>query len=300
MPLTPQYREQWVEVGGVRTRYFDAGAGEPVLLLHGGTIGDRSAAANAEEWEYNFPAIVEAGYRAIAVDKLGQGFTANPARDEDYSMRGQVRHMAQFMETQGGGPFHVIGHSRGGYVACRLTLEYPELVRSCVIIDSNTCAPGLGRNEIVFACDPHPPGSRASSEWVFRNYSYRPDHVTAAWLDTVDRILALEKHQVAVRKMHDEGLADSVFLISLAADRDELFARLAQEALLRPVLVVWTFNDPTATLDQGYRLYELIARHQSRCQMHVVNEAGHFAHREQPAVFNRVVREFLWGVRDGV
>jgi len=299
MPLQ-QYGEKWMDVGGIRTRYFEAGSGEPVLMMHGGTIGDASGAANAEEWEHNFPAIVEAGYRAIAVDKLGQGYTGNPLRDEDYSMRGQVAHMAQFMKALGHSAFHLIGHSRGGYVACRLTLEYPELVSSCVIVDSNTCAPGMGRNEIVFACNPHPQGSREASKWIFQGYSYRHDHVTDEWLSAVEKILAQEKYQVAVRKMNKEGLADTVFSPSLCHDRDELFARLEDQGLLRPILLIWAFNDPTATMDQGYRLYDLIARHQARCQMHVVNEAGHFSYREQPAAFNRVVKEFLQGVAHGI
>jgi pimeloyl-ACP methyl ester carboxylesterase len=295
-----QFGERWIDVGGVRTRYFEGGSGDPVLLMHGGTIGDESAPGNAEEWEYNFPAIVAAGHRAIAVDKLGQGYTDNPLLDEDYSMAGQVTHMANFMRALPFGPFHLVGHSRGGYVACRLTLEFPELVSSCVIVDSNTCAPGIGRNEIVFACNPFPAGSREASGWILSGYSHRDDHVNDAWLDATEKILAQEKYQLAVRKMNLDGLAETVFSPTLCSDRDELFMRLEHEALLRPVLLVWGFNDPTATVDQGYRLFDLIARHQPRCQMHLLNEAGHFSFREQPAAFNRVVTEFLQGVEHGV
>ena len=42
------------------------GSGEPVILFHPNT-------GNSEIWQYNIPALVEAGYRAIAFDKPGWG-----------------------------------------------------------------------------------------------------------------------------------------------------------------------------------------------------------------------------------
>jgi 2-hydroxy-6-oxonona-2,4-dienedioate hydrolase len=299
MPLQ-QYGEKWIEAGGVQTRYFDAGEGEPVLMMHGGRIGDESAPGNAEEFEYNFSAIIEAGYRAISVDKLGQGYTGNPLRDEDYALRGQVAHMAQFMRALDAGPFHLIGHSRGAYIACRVVLEFPDLVSSCVLVDTNSAAPGTGRNEIVFACNPYPPGSRQASEWVLKNYSFRGDHVTPEWLDQVAKILAQEKYQAGVRKMKSEGVTETVFNPMLSEDREDTFVRLATEGLLRPTLLIWAFNDPTARLNLGYNLFDLVSRHTPRCQMHIINEAGHFSFREQPAIFNRVIKEFLQGVSYGV
>lgn len=299
MPLQ-QYGERWIEAGGVRTRYFDAGEGESVLLMHGARIGEESAPGNAEEFEYNFPAIIEAGYRAISVDKLGQGYTGNPLRDEDYSLRGQALHMAEFMRTHGAGPYHVVGHSRGAYVACRITLDYPQLVRSCVLVDTNSSAPGPGRNEIVFACNPYPPGTREATDWVLRNYSFRRDHVTREWVDQAAQILALDKYKTAIRKMKNEGLTETVFGPMLSEDREELFTRIVTHGLLRPTLIVWAFNDPTAPLELGYRLFTLLGQRTQRCQMHILNEAGHFSFREQPEIFNRVVTEFLRGVAHGV
>ena len=62
-------------------------------------------------------------------------------------MAASVRHFAGFLKALGGGPFNLVGHSRGGYVVARTTLDYPRLVESCVLIDSNTASPGPGRNE---------------------------------------------------------------------------------------------------------------------------------------------------------
>ena len=85
----------------------------------------------------------------FAIDKLGQGYTGNPKSDDDYTMAAVVEHAYLTLRTLGIGGAHLIGHSRGGYLTCRLTVDHPELVRSCIIVDSNTCAPGTGGNEVV-------------------------------------------------------------------------------------------------------------------------------------------------------
>jgi len=294
-----QHPEKWIDAEGIRTRYFEAGDGPPVVFMHGGTIGDASGGANAEDWEFNFPALVEAGFRCFSIDKLGQGYTENPKRLEDWSMRGQVAHAASFLRAIGAGPCHLVGHSRGGYVSCRVTLDHPELVQSCVIIDSNTGAPGVGRNEIVFAGSPYPAGTVEAATHVYNGYAYRTDHVTADWIALKQKIVETEKNREAVRRMSSEGLFETVFQPSLRVDREEMFEQLDREGLLRPTLLVWGFNDPTAPIDLGYRLHELISRRQPRCQLHVLNEAGHHSFRERPQEFNRTLIEFFEGVAHG-
>src|SRR4051794_22350651 len=145
-----KYGEKFVNVDGIRTRYFEAGEGRPIVLVHGGTKGDSSGGANAEDFELNFAALAKK-FRVISVDRLGQGYTDNPKRDEDWTMAAAVRHLAGFLEALGQGPYNLVGHSRGGYCVGRVTLDFPRLVESCVMIDSNTASPGASRNEVVFA-----------------------------------------------------------------------------------------------------------------------------------------------------
>jgi 2-hydroxy-6-oxonona-2,4-dienedioate hydrolase len=278
-----RYGEKWIDAEGTRTRYFEA---------------DVSGAANAEDWDRNFSPLVEKGYRCIAIDKLGQGYTDNPKAPADWTMAGQVRHVQSFLKALGAGPCHLVGHSRGGYVACRVTLDTPELVTSCVIIDSATGSPGLERNGIVFAEDPHPPGSRESAIYVYQNYSFGSEHITDEWVDLKYKIMQLDKSRAASKAMK-EGLYENVFLPGLLADRKTMFSLLEREGLLRPTLLVWGFNDPTAPLAHGYALYDLLVRHQPRTQMHILNQAGHHSFREQAPEFNRVVHEFLTGVSYG-
>jgi 2-hydroxy-6-oxonona-2,4-dienedioate hydrolase len=293
-----EFGERWVDVDGIRTRYFEAGTGRTIVLVHGGTKGDASGGANAEDFNLNFEELSKR-FRVISVDRLGQGYTDNPKRDEDWTMGAAVSHLAGFLKAVGHAPYNLVGHSRGGYVVGRVTLDYPRLVESCVMIDSNTASPGPGRNEIVFALNPHKPGTLESSRWTYEKYSCTTQHVTDAWIAMKQKITVLPKNQEAIRKMKEEGFLHTRFLPELLEDKDEFFVRLEKDGMLRPILLFWGYNDPTAPLDLGLELYDLIAKKQPRTSLHIVNQAGHHSFRERAAEFNRVVTEFVEGVAHG-
>ena len=50
----------------------------------------------------------------------------------------QVKHASEFIKKLNIQKPHLIGHSRGGYIVTRLAIEYPEIPKSIVIIDSAT------------------------------------------------------------------------------------------------------------------------------------------------------------------
>lgn len=292
------YGERWVDVDGIRTRYFEAGEGRPVVLVHGGTCGDASGGGNAEDFDLNFAHFAKR-YRVISVDRLGQGYTDNPKREEDWAMSGSVRHFASFLKALGYGPYNLVGHSRGGYVVLKTALDHPRLVESVVMIDSNTASPGPGRNEIVFATNPYKPGTIEASRWAYEKYSCTTQHVTDAWIEMKQKFAATPKNKEAARMMKDVGLYATRFLPELAEDKEAMFAQIEKDGVLRPLMLFWGFNDPTAPLDLGMQLYKLIAKRQPRTSLHIVNQAGHHSFRERAGEFNRVVTEFLEGVAHG-
>lgn len=290
-PRMPEGR--WVDVQGVPTRYFEAGAGEPVVFIYGGNFGMADGASSAYTWNLNLEPLAQAGYRAIAFDKLGQGETGNPMRDEDYTMQAVVDHAAAFLRALDLPPVHLVGHSRGGYAATRLTLQHHHAVRTLTIVNSGTLSPGVGTNEVILCNPPHPRGSREAVRWVYENYSHDPGVVTEEWVDAVMRILALEKYQHTVRKMAGEGLAERVFLPELARQKGQTLRWLDEGRLQRPVQIVWGYNDRTAVLERGMELFRMVSRHQRQAQFHVINEAGHFPFREHPAQFNALLARFF-------
>ena len=284
-------KAKFVDVEGINTRYFEAGSGETIVLFHGGNFGSHHGADCAADWNLNFDGLAEE-CRVIAVDKIGQGHTDNPETDDDYTMARVVGHALGFLDALDLGDCHIVGHSRGAYLTCRMTIENPARIKSNIMVDTNTLGPGQGRNHIVFADTPKPFLSRESQRWVMENYSWNPKIVTEDWLDELMRVAALPKYRESVRKMFDEGLLDRVFVPQLARQKRDTFDRLMSAGTQRPNLIVWGLNDPTATIDQGFGLYEIMVHKEPRTEMHVFNHAGHFSYREHPEAFNRLILDY--------
>jgi 2-hydroxymuconate-semialdehyde hydrolase len=99
---------RYVDVGGVRTHYLEAGDGPPVVLLHSGEFG-----ASAElTWEHNLAPLAER-FRVIAPDWLGFGGT-DKLRDFISGSDRMVRHMAAFLQTMAIDRAAFVGCSMGG------------------------------------------------------------------------------------------------------------------------------------------------------------------------------------------
>ncbi|MHA3020298.1 alpha/beta fold hydrolase [Mycobacterium sp. BMJ-28] len=129
-----------IEVDGLLTGYLEAGAGDPVLLLHGGEFG-----ASAEiGWERIIGTLAQQ-YRVLAPDMLGFGESAKVIDFNDgRGMR--IRHIARFCQVLGIESAHFVGNSMGAInLFVDTTSEAPVLpVRSLVAI----CGGGdIVRNE---------------------------------------------------------------------------------------------------------------------------------------------------------
>ena len=61
----------------IELHYEDAGAGRPVVLIHGWPLSGRA-------WEAQVPALVDAGYRVITYDRRGFGQSSQPEGGYEY------------------------------------------------------------------------------------------------------------------------------------------------------------------------------------------------------------------------
>ena len=82
------------------------------------------------------------------------------------------------------------------------------------------------------------------------------------------------------------------WLPSVDRVRDNTIRKIDDGGIPVPTLVIWGMNDLSAPLPLGQRLFERIAATTPRAEMHVLNGAGHYSYREQPAAFNRVLKSF--------
>ncbi len=280
---------KFVDVKGVRTQYYEAGEGEPLLLVHGGAFGGFDS---AEDWGVNFDSLA-GHFHTFAIDKVGQGFSDAPLSDEEYVMGAHVNHIYDFMSAVGIESTHLAGHSRGGYAVTRVALEHPEVVRTLIIIDSSTLMtpPNPIYDEWARQAA-NIPDPREQIRYLVGANSFRDDHCTERYIDVALEIRALEKSKDVEKRMAD-GLREH-FKTDLVARQQETHAWIRDGGIKAPTLVIWAYNDPSATMDHcGIPCMELIMSSVPDSQMHILNEAGHYCYREQPEGFETALVTFI-------
>lgn len=122
-----------VRLGGedYRMAYMDvAPVGEPngrtVVLFHGMNFF-------AAAFEPTIDALTRAGFRAIAIDRLGYGRSSKP--DIHYNLHMPARHTKQLLDHLGIERAAIVGHSMGGMVATRFASTYPERTTHVVMVN---------------------------------------------------------------------------------------------------------------------------------------------------------------------
>lgn len=280
-----------IDVDGIRTRYFEAGSGDPLVLIHGGNIGGYS---HSYDWSLNFDEL-SARFHVYALDKLGQGHTGNPPSEAEYTMARTIDHVRGFLRALGIRQAVLVGHSRGALPAARIACDDPELVRAVVIVDSNTLAadhpstPGDFYTKLY--ADPPPV---LDAEYVLRDpyaNSHSRDHMTPDYVDAWVEVARLPKVAEAKRTM--EGVRRRQFIPDVQRQKYDTLDLIREGRLKAPTLIVWGLNDPSAPVILGYQLFQHVALAVPRTQLHVFNRSGHYVYREHPRGFERVLIDFI-------
>lgn len=123
----------YVDAGGVHTWYAEHGAGDPLVLLHGGF-------ADASEFGATIPDLA-ARFRVLTPERRGHGHTPDVAGPISYQLMAQDT--AAFLDKLGITRAHLVGHSDGANVALLLALARPDLAGRLVLISGNFHHDGL-------------------------------------------------------------------------------------------------------------------------------------------------------------
>ncbi|WP_261556390.1 alpha/beta fold hydrolase [Frankia tisae] len=101
----------------------------PVVLVHG-------IAGSTADWAAVAPELA-ASRHVIAYDHRGHGASGRaPGGRTDYTFDLLLADLTAVVATLEPARIHLIGHSLGGVIALRYTLEHPDRVRSLVLVDT--------------------------------------------------------------------------------------------------------------------------------------------------------------------
>jgi 4,5:9,10-diseco-3-hydroxy-5,9,17-trioxoandrosta-1(10),2-diene-4-oate hydrolase len=261
--------------------YYEAGQGEPVVMLHGGGPG-ASAWSN---FGRNLPVFAEK-FRTLIVDQPGFGQSDKPEITSQY-FTFSADALLKLLDEVGVERAHLLGNSLGGGTAVRFALRYPDRAGRLVLM-----APGgLGLN--VFAPDPTegikrlyqfaaPPGpSKEKLAAFLRTLVYDQSLVTD---ELVDERYATASDPESLKAMASMGA-------SFAKDPEEGMLWREAHRLRQRVLLIWGREDRVNPLDGALLALKVIPR----AQLHVFGRCGHWAMLEKFAEFNRLAMDFLEG-----
>ena len=250
--------------------YLEQGSGLPVVFLHGSGPG-ASAYSNFKQ---NFPAVVQAGYRAVLPDLIGFGHSDKPS-GIDYTLDLFSSTVLELLDALGIGNCVLVGNSLGGAVALRIAIDHPGRIAKLVLMapggiesrETYFSMPGIQKMVAGFVGEGF---DRAGLRRMLGLLMFDPQQVTDELVEERFNILVTQPKDVLAR-MKIPDLSPELTKIRC------------------PVLGFWGIDDQFMP-PSGY---EKILRACPDSRFVMLSSCGHWAMVEHAAQFNRQVLDFL-------
>lgn len=282
--------QQEVEVNGIRLAYLQAGEGSPVVLLHG--FPD-----DAWTWTAQIRVLAAAGYRALAPFLRGFPPTEVPRAGGCHPKK-NAADLTALLRNVCDEPAYVVGHDWGGLATYGTIAAAPELVRRAAVVAVShpaTLLSVLENPALVhhlfhvwfFLVEDLSEAALRASDFALLDYLWeywtRPGHEDAAHV-------ARLKREVFTLPGVVEALAGYYrALVRLPETEPEFVADVLRPTTV-PMLSIWGREDPGREAASGERQF-----FQGEYDHHVIANARHFVHREQPEAFNDVLLSWIGG-----
>lgn len=244
-----------IEANGLRVGYDVAGAGPPLILLHGAT------SAAERDFRGQLPTLRRA-FRCFTPDARGHGRTRWDTAADGFSADDLAADALAFADALGIGTFHLLGFSLGAMTALRVAVLAPERLRTLVVVGITT--------------DREPRASVAKRLMD----PVRIDRADPSW-------------GADLARRHDPGQGEGAWRSLLPAiARDVGSQALLTPRQVRtidpPTLVAVGDRDPFVPVDAAWRL----SRSVPDGRLLVIPDAGHEAFAERPTIATEALGTF--------
>ncbi|MFZ3295765.1 alpha/beta fold hydrolase [Mycobacterium sp.] len=261
-----------IDAGGVRTSYLEAGAGEPVVMLHGSGPGV-SAMAN---WQHNIGALAQR-FRVLAPDIVGFGATQRPD-DVVYSLRTWTDQIWAFLDALGIEKTAIVGNSLGGRIALQMATDCPDRITKMVLMG----APGVGMTltDGLTALRAYEPSHDAMRDLLRNYFAVDPAMIT-------DELVAI-RYEASIA----DGAYDAYRAMffdprhtgsQLGITEDEV------RAIATPALLVHGREDRVVPMQVSVTMLGLLPN----ADLHVFSACGHWTQIERADEFSALVADYL-------
>jgi pimeloyl-ACP methyl ester carboxylesterase len=271
--LLPGFEERHHEWRGARIRFFAAGDGPPLLLVHG--LGGAA-------WNFDELAPLLPGRKLLIPDLPGHGGSA-PLPAPTLAAFADV--LADLLAADGIDQADVLGHSLGGVVGLRLAERHPERVRRLIL----AAAAGISS------------ATRAAQLTLALLGIVQPGRIASRRVDRIARSRRLRRlvfgpfevsnpGALSERAVHGFLRAPTMHTDTIGAGR-ALGADDPRHDLGRvtcPVLILWGGRDRQVPVEDGFEYARRL-----RAPLRVIADCGHLLIGERPDACARATLEFL-------
>jgi 2-hydroxy-6-oxonona-2,4-dienedioate hydrolase len=280
--VTAESAGRFVQTKTFRMHYYEAGAGQPLILLHGSGPG----ATGWSNFYPNIPALAER-FHVYSVDMPGWG-ESDPQTDE--TGRDHVAALIEFMDTLGIDRAALVGNSMGGVTSISTAILHPDRVSHLVTMGAPTptgplFVPGGGPSE--------------GMKVLLRAYvEPTPDNmkrlVAVMCYDQATATDELAELRSSAALAHPEHLAS--WNSSWGTPANTLFARFftlgpSLPRITAPMLAIAGRDDRVVSYEHSLHLVSAVPD----SRLLLINRCGHWAQIEHHAEFNRTVASFVDG-----
>ncbi|MBW4474575.1 MAG: alpha/beta fold hydrolase [Stenomitos rutilans HA7619-LM2] len=260
----------------VTIRYIDSGEAKfgTILLMHG-----------IPTWGYLYhaviPILVQAGYRVLAPDFLGHGWSDRRDRF-DRSFQDQARMIVALLAAIGLEQVDVVGHDTGGAVALILAIEHPEVVNRLIITNS-VCYDRFDDDMLDFG---HP------LRWKTRSIVDLVEALEAslaAGLSNKSRLTPDFRAGIIAPWSDEEGKL-SLLRNASALNANQTMALVDRHnTITAPTLILWGMDDPWQKSEDGMQLASEIPG----AIFQGIEDASHWVQQDTPKQFSKALLEFF-------
>jgi 4,5:9,10-diseco-3-hydroxy-5,9,17-trioxoandrosta-1(10),2-diene-4-oate hydrolase len=287
LPVPSAYRQAKIDdgiekgatLGEESLRYWDRGEGPVIVLLHG--LG-----GSLYDWRFLFDDFVAAGYRVLALETMGAGYSDKPV-DGDYSISAHGLRLLRFLDHLDIPKAHFVGNSWGGGMALFVALNEPERVgRLALLAPASMPQPSPLYLRIL--------RTPVLRELAVLGFGLMPKSMAARMgLGLVyhddDKICREDVDEYA-HETRFPGVMRAMVRTANQLDFGDLleYAREFRK-ITAPTLILWGENDGVISLSAGKALHEEMP-HSS---LFIYPECGHVPHMEYPGITRDLILDFL-------
>jgi len=281
------------EVKGLRVRYYEAGHGEPLLLLHGGRL---TVFNSANMWARNVTGLAR-DFHVYALDRYGYGMTgAYP--DDNFTFEREVEFLHDFIDAKKLKRINIVGNSSGASVALLFAMAYPERVSTLTMIAVGPHTPRTyTKGSIMMEACRNIADEQASWSCWMQAMTYRSDKTfdeaffaASEYMKSLPGWRSIESRKVKgdpqsgedywgpkLAKVRTEGVPDVPILL-VCGRHDNLD---------------WDAGDRAPQMKGCLGIYGILGANNNKAKLLVYNQAGHFPYRELPEQFNSDLAHFI-------